>query len=84
MANFFIKRRNALELTQEEIAEQVGCTFQAVGAWEREVSSPDIAIAEKLAAVYRVSMPKICAVIAGQAASVKERKLRVMNENIKA
>ena len=36
------ERRKALHLTQNELAERVGVSFQAVSSWERETYAPDI------------------------------------------
>lgn len=43
-------RRKAAGLSQEELAAAVGCTYQAVGAWERGDVTPT---AERLPEVAR-------------------------------
>ena len=46
------KERN---LTQEELAEQLGVTFQAVSKWENDTGLPDISQVIPLATVFNVS-----------------------------
>ena len=51
-----IKRlRKERNLTQEELAEQLGVTFQAVSKWENEYGMPDISQVVPLATVFNVS-----------------------------
>ena len=51
-----IKRlRKERNLTQEELAEQLGVTFQAVSKWENENGMPDISQVVPLATVFNVS-----------------------------
>lgn len=37
-----MKQRKALGITQMELAERLGISFQAVSNWERGMSCPDI------------------------------------------
>lgn len=51
-----IKRlRKERGFTQEELAEQVGVTFQAVSKWENDTGMPDISQVIPLATVFEVS-----------------------------
>ena len=51
-----IKRlRKERGLTQEELAEQIGVTFQAVSKWENDTGMPDISQVVPLATVFDVS-----------------------------
>lgn len=51
-----IKRlRKERNLTQEELAEQLGVTFQAVSKWENDNGMPDISQVVPLATVFNVS-----------------------------
>ena len=51
-----IKRlRKERSLTQEELAEQLGVTFQAVSKWENDSGMPDISQIVPLATVFDVS-----------------------------
>lgn len=52
-----IKRiREEYKLTQEQVAEKIGVTFQAVSAWERDEYKPDTDKLIKLAALFDVSL----------------------------
>ena len=49
------KLREARKLTQEQVAEQVGVTFQAVSSWERDEYKPDVDNLIRLAKLFGVS-----------------------------
>ncbi len=49
------KLRKERNLTQEELAEQLGVTFQAVSKWENDLGMPDISQVVPLATVFHVS-----------------------------
>lgn len=48
--------REERKLTQEQVAEQVGVTFQAVSSWERDEYKPDVDNLIKLAELFDVSV----------------------------
>jgi len=50
------KLRKERNLTQEELAEQLNVTFQAVSKWENETGLPDISQVVPLASVFGVSI----------------------------
>ena len=50
------KLRKRINLTQEALAEKVGVARQTVAKWETEVSTPDLEMSGKLAAVLEVSL----------------------------
>jgi len=54
-------------LTQEQVAQQLGVTYQAVSKWENDTNTPDIALLPEIAALFDVS---IDALFAQDAASV--------------
>ena len=49
------KLRKERNLTQEELAEQLNVTAQAVSKWENETGLPDISQVVPLASVFGVS-----------------------------
>ncbi len=51
--------REAKALTQEQVAEQIGVSFQAVSAWERDEYKPDTERILKLAEVLDVSVSSL-------------------------
>ena len=51
--------RLARGITQEQLANAVGISFQAVSKWENEVTLPDIALAPTLANYFGVSMDEL-------------------------
>ncbi len=46
-------------LTQEQLAENVGVSFQAVSKWENNIALPDITLAPVLASYFGVSMDEL-------------------------
>ena len=51
-----IKRlRKERNFTQEELAEQLGITFQAVSKWENDTGMPDVSQIIPLATIFGVS-----------------------------
>ena len=47
--------RKTLGLTQEQLAEKLGVTAQAVSKWENDQSCPDIGILPQLAEIFGVT-----------------------------
>ena len=47
--------RKSLGLTQDQLAEQLGITAQAVSKWENDQSCPDIATLPKLAKIFGIT-----------------------------
>ena len=50
-----MENRKRLKLTQEQLAEMLGVTAQAVSKWENDQSCPDIAMLPKLADIFGIS-----------------------------
>lgn len=55
MRQIIRKLRKECGFTQEELAEQLGVTFQAVSKWENRTGMPDISQVVPLASVLGVS-----------------------------
>lgn len=51
-----LQMRKLRGMTQEEVAEKVGVSRQAVGKWEAGETVPDLDMARKLAEVFDVSL----------------------------
>ena len=63
--------RKEKEFTQNDIADKVGVTSQAVSKWENDLASPDIDILLKLADIFDISVDELLG---------KETKTTVLNE----
>ncbi|MCM1131806.1 MAG: helix-turn-helix domain-containing protein [Roseburia sp.] len=59
MGEFLTELRKEKDLSQTDLAEIIGVTFQAVSKWERGEAIPDISILEKLSSFYSVSIDEI-------------------------
>lgn len=59
MGEFIQERRRRAGLTQEELGERLGVSFQSVSNWERGVSCPDTALLLDLARILGVSTDAI-------------------------
>lgn len=46
-------------MTQEQLAERLGVTFQSVSKWENGLTAPDLSLLEPLADLFRVSMDEL-------------------------
>lgn len=53
--------RKAKGLTQEQLANAIGISFQAVSKWENNIAYPDITLAPVLANFFEVSMDELFA-----------------------
>ena len=51
--------RKSIGITQMELADRLGISFQAVSNWERGVSMPDIAKLNELSSLFNVSIDEI-------------------------
>ena len=47
--------RKSLGLTQDQLAEKLGVTAQAVSKWENDLSCPDISVLPKLAGIFGIT-----------------------------
>ena len=56
MGQIIRRLRRERGFTQEELAEHIGVTFQAVSKWENDTGMPDISQIVPLASVFEVRM----------------------------
>lgn len=54
-----VQNRKRLGLTQDQLAEKLGVTAQAVSKWENDQSCPDITILPKLAGIFHVTTDEL-------------------------
>ena len=57
-----VAQRKRLGLTQDQLAERLGVTAQAVSKWENDQSCPDIAMLPKLAEIFGVTTDELLGV----------------------
>ena len=63
--NLILLRRNA-KMTQEQFAEKLGLSFQAVSKWENGLSCPDITLLPQIAQIYGVTIDQLFAPMAAE------------------
>ena len=56
MGNILARLRKEKGMTQEQLANELGISYQAVSKWENELSSPDISALPLLADIFGVSV----------------------------
>lgn len=59
VGNFIMEKRKALGLTQQQLAEKLNVSFQAISKWENGTSYPNIEILPDLAIMLEVSVDEI-------------------------
>ena len=78
-ANRLCELRKAHNLSQEELAEKLGVSRQAVSKWERSESSPDTDNLIQLAVLYNISLDEL--LNGKEAMSLIEDSPKVEEEN---
>lgn len=69
--------RKQMGLTQDQLAEKLGLTAQAVSKWENDLSCPDITILPKLADIFGVSTDALL----GHETEIPVCETRIVTEN---
>jgi len=64
--------RKRLGMTQEQLAERMGVSAQAVSKWENNLSCPDISVLPELAGVFGVSVDELLGKGAAREAEIVE------------
>lgn len=54
-----VANRKRVGLTQDQLAERIGVTAQAVSKWENDQSCPDIAILPRLAKIFDITVDEL-------------------------
>ncbi len=54
-----MQHRKRLGMTQEQLAERVGVSAQAVSKWENDLSCPDITLLPQLAEIFGISVDEL-------------------------
>lgn len=55
--------RRLIGLTQEELAERVGVSTQAVSKWEQQLSCPDILLLPELAKIFGITIDELFGIV---------------------
>ena len=75
-----IELRKKEGLTQDQLAEKLGITYQAVSKWENSQSCPDIMFLPKLAEIFDVSIDEIFGKENEKSVQVEEQNNEVFTE----
>ncbi len=67
---FYYRKR--MGMTQEQLAEQLGVTAQAVSKWEHDLSCPDVTLLPRLAEVFRITTDELLGLRNARPDEVKE------------
>lgn len=51
--------RKLRDITQNELAKEIGVSAQAVSKWEQELTCPDVMLIPKMAEIFRVSIDEL-------------------------
>ena len=74
--------RREKNLTQEELAESLGVSAQAVSKWENDVSCPDIMLLPKLAQLFNVTTDNLLGCEPEMTVQIVPREKRKSYENM--
>ncbi|MDE6435388.1 MAG: phosphoribosylformylglycinamidine cyclo-ligase [Lachnospiraceae bacterium] len=61
VGNFIMEKRKALRMTQQQLADKLNVSFQAISKWENGATYPNVEILRDLAIVLEVSVDEILA-----------------------
>lgn len=72
-----MEHRKRLGLTQDQLAEKLGITAQAISKWENDLSCPDITTLPRLAEIFDISTDELL----GRASKSKVHEAEVVDED---
>lgn len=78
---FIAKLRKGKNMTQEQLAEKMGVSINAVSKWERGLSFPDVSLYKKLCEVLDTSIEEI---INGEKDSSEDAKTKAIINTVKS
>ena len=59
LGNLILKYRKQKNLSQEDLAKEIGVTRQTISKWELNETSPDLKQAAKLAGLFEISLDEL-------------------------
>ena len=59
IGNYITKKRKALNLTQEQLAEKLNVSNKTISKWENGKCMPDYSIIEKLCEELKITLPEL-------------------------
>ena len=63
VGHFIMEKRKALGMTQQQLAERLNVSFQAISKWENGAAYPNIEILKDLSTVLDVTVDEILRVV---------------------
>ena len=72
--------RKARGITQEQLAERIGVSFQAVSKWENNIALPDIALVPTLASYFGVTIDEL---FGYNVKAIEEKAMEIAKESWK-
>ncbi len=74
MGKRIVFHRKRLGLTQDQLAEKLGVTAQAVSKWENDQSCPDIYMLPKLAELFGITTDELLGMSSSEPAEIHEKE----------
>ena len=59
IGNYIARKRRTLNLTQEQLAEQLGVSNKTISKWENGKCMPDYSVIQRLCGALRVTLPEL-------------------------
>lgn len=79
LGSLILKYRKKYNLSQEDLAKEIGVTRQTISKWELNETTPDLKQAIKLAEIFDINFNKIIANINNDEESKKEIQEKIKN-----